>query len=656
MRPLGSRICCIWLPGFGLHVAARLSPAVTGSVEHPSALYRPGTRYQELLECSPALARAGIRPGLPLREAQARVPDATFLPCDDGVLDAMERAFVPVLDALDSFSPVVEPPSRAQLGDGRAVAYVEVAGLEPLYGPEPQLAGRLIHAASTAAAVPITSASAGVASTKFTAWVAASLAAWLTPPVSVVPEHEDALFLAPLPLETIPLPVQARLALQRLGVRTLGAFAALPSNSVTLRLARYKDDGRRAHLLAQGLDDAPLCPRQPPPAASVARKFEWEETDLDRLTFALKRLADQLAARLVTPTQNVEEGEGFDTESDGDGVPLASDDAHPDFWPDEGPQLSADDLEPFPTRLAIVPLPQKPEITKQTPSRQAPPPPARRGYAAEALRVTWRLATGDTREAVLRLAEPSTTAAAFAEHLRWHAEGLDRFLADVPLPEPETSPDGFTYERMDAGIAVTAISLEALGLQVPPGTQLKLLASPIRSPGAPTDPSTHLDPLTRSRYARRAIARLQARWGPEVVRRGSLTTARLPERAYQLLDPALTLQLDHPAAAARPIDNRGDLAAPLSAPPPYWLLDPPESAAVLTPRKAGRRVLSLTRLRLRATIVRSGGPWKLVDPAALVEQPPLQRDYYHLETDDGRACLVYWDRTANAWYVQGLFD
>jgi hypothetical protein len=164
-----------------------------------------------------------------------------------------------------------------------------------------------------------------------------------------------------------------------------------------------------------------------------------------------------------------------------------------------------------------------------------------------------------------------------------------------------------------------------------------------------------IDPFTRSRYARRAIARLQARWGPEVVCRLTLTTSRLPERAYQLADPTISLQLDTPAAPRTP-DAAVDRAAPLSTPPPYWLLTSPEPAAILTPRKGGRRVLSLPRLRRQSTIVQSGGPWKLVDPAALVDQPPLQRDYYHLETDDGLRCLVYWDRVADAWYVQGLFE
>ncbi len=358
----GRRICCIWLPRFGLTIAGHqlsLQSAVRSpqspsahsalSTQH-SALYRPGTRWQELLECSPDLEAAGVRPGLPLKEAQARFPDAAYLPCDDATLDAIARAFAAVVDALDAFSPVVEPAPREALGEGRAVAYVDVAGLGPLYGPEPHLAARLAAAASAAlvsilndslepAAVargqgsqPATGpragtvprygdapptpgglepdthhsslithhslARAGVAASKFTAWVAASLAGRFAGEerVMIVPPGEEATFLAPLPLETIPLPLRDRQALHRLGVHTLGQFAKLPANAVQ---HRYGAAGRHAHRLAQGVDDEPLRPRPPQPAARVEIAFDWEETELDRLTFALKMLADQLAARLA---------------------------------------------------------------------------------------------------------------------------------------------------------------------------------------------------------------------------------------------------------------------------------------------------------------------------------------------------------------------
>ena len=184
------RIACIWLPRFTLRVAASLS---TSLLEHDRnaqrqfadqvlvALYRPGTRWCELLECSPALEAKGILPGLPLREAQARIPHAAYLPCEPAVLDAAAQRFEAILEMLSGFSPIVEPPGLTELGDGRAAAFMDVAGLDALYGADAVLAQRLAQA--TASAIDLewgeTSVGVGIASSRFTAWVAASLAARL---------------------------------------------------------------------------------------------------------------------------------------------------------------------------------------------------------------------------------------------------------------------------------------------------------------------------------------------------------------------------------------------------------------------------------------------------------------------------------------------
>ncbi|MBI3971050.1 MAG: hypothetical protein HY332_07145 [Chloroflexi bacterium] len=658
------RIGCVWLPRFGLTVASRLDPLKTHrsspfTLHSPLscvALYRPGTRWQELLECSPDLEAIGIRPGMPLKEAQSRSPEARYLPCDEAALAAIARAFEAVVDALDAFSPIVEPAPLEALGSGRAVAYLDVAGLQPLYGPEPRLAERLAAAATSATAdLGGCLARVGIAASKFTAWVAATLADSM-----VVPPGEEALFLAPLPLETLPLPLQARLALQRLGVRTLGDYARLPANAV---VHRYGGAGRHAHLLAQGNDDEPLRPRRPQLAARVEIAFDWEETELDRLVFALKMLADQLAARLAALDQ----------------------------WAAGSGQ-----------------------------------------WAVEALRVIWRLSGGEEREALLRLAEPACSAAVFTEHLRWHAEGLDRLLArdqgpgageELPLPLGEGRGEGsaapplpswerglggegsaqlsaneLAYEPIEQRLGVIGIALEAVGVQVPGGTQLKLLASPLQWGGDGMGAVARLDPVTRAQQARRAIARFQARWGPEAVWQASLTQSRLPEQAFISAPPSIELQID-PAATSGP--------SPFISHIPFWLVDPPQEVRVLRPRqKGGRAVLSFGAVapltphpplpqgergsgvtdttdaiappiplwgrgfpqvrggmvaaqpsrKKGLRIVKFGGPWRLVDPTHLTTGEPLRRDYYHVETEDGRAYLVFWDRVADTWFLQGVFD
>jgi hypothetical protein len=94
---------------------------------------------------------------------------------------------------------------------------------------------------------------------------------------------------------------------------------------------------------------------------------------------------------------------------------------------------------------------------------------------------------------------------------------------------------------------------------------------------------------------------------------------------------------------------------------PLWLVEPPEPASVLPPLRAGGRPRLARRgapggKRRGTPILRFGGPWKLVDPTALTEGEPLQRDYYHVETEDGSAYLVYRDRATNDWFIQGALD
>ncbi len=808
VRAVGRRIACVWLPRFGLTVASRLDRTTRGSAADGCAgggcagggcagggcagvaLYRPGTRWQELLECAPDLERAGIRPGLPLKEAQARAPRAIYLPGDGAALAAIATAFPPILDALDAFSPLVEPAPEDDLGAGRAVAYVDITGLNLLYGPELRLGEGLATAAAGASGG---AAYVGIAASKFVAWVAstragvtsarpASQAPGPESPthrpaartagsrggrpadkgsvhqrpagegrVMVVPAGGEATFLEPLPLETLPLALPARRALERLGVRTLGAFARLPANAVA---HRYGAPGLHSHRLAQGIDDAALRPRRPRPAARVELAFDWEETELDRLTFALKTLADQLAARLAALGDRAAgdtsaEGGDIDEPCDdpaGDGNGPWPDDASDGAWPNDDiadPWPDDESASARPGRPADVPAPplgRSPERPGRSPlavsggargelrgrGGRAPAPGRehRGGYAAEALRVIWRLSDGEAREMLLQLAEPGCSATLFTEHLRWHAEGLDRFLARRP-PRPVTpagdtpagaegltSPDDagepaggpageLRYEPMEQRQGVIGIALEAVGLQVPLGTQLKLLASPLqwsRGTGAPSAMAA-LDPVTRARHARRTVARLQARWGPAAVQGTALTPSRLPERRARAVEASLGLQLPSPASrvsilespdddlggltalqpqalqpqatwtgqAAKGVPHGGgteaseDVDASLLEQGPLWLVDPPQAVRVLQAKRKGERPrlsgwswpAGVPRER---RIVRWGGPWKVTDPTALATGAPARRDYYQIETEDGGAYLVYWDRVADAWFLQGIFD
>ena len=89
--------------------------------------------------------------------------------------------------------------------------------------------------------------------------------------------------------------------LNRLGLGTLGDFAALPVRDVA---SRFGDAGEYAHRLARGLDSRPLAARPPPADLSVAQRFDPPEPRAEPVVFAAKALAgrlhDGLAARGLT--------------------------------------------------------------------------------------------------------------------------------------------------------------------------------------------------------------------------------------------------------------------------------------------------------------------------------------------------------------------
>src|SRR3990172_8792236 len=79
-------------------------------------------RRKSVLDCSPEAAAQGVRPGMPLRQALALCPKATFLEPDPA---RYQDAFEAILRALEGISPLVEaadllPKADPPLAGGRA--------------------------------------------------------------------------------------------------------------------------------------------------------------------------------------------------------------------------------------------------------------------------------------------------------------------------------------------------------------------------------------------------------------------------------------------------------------------------------------------------------------------------------------------------------
>ena len=111
----------------------------------------------------------------------------------------------------------------------------------------------------------------------------------------VVPPGETPAFLAPHPVSVLGDPDLAGL-LPRLGLRTLGEFAAL---SAAEAVNRFGAQGALAHRLARGLDPRPLATRPPAADLSVSVEFDPPSGQAEPVVFAAKTLAEQMHAGLA---------------------------------------------------------------------------------------------------------------------------------------------------------------------------------------------------------------------------------------------------------------------------------------------------------------------------------------------------------------------
>jgi nucleotidyltransferase/DNA polymerase involved in DNA repair len=260
-------VACVWLPQLPLRVEVLRHPAWDG---RPLVLGGgPGERKIVRL-CSPEAERAGIRPGLPLREVVPLCPEAIVLTPDPvrvaAVLDG-------VLAALQEVSPAVE------LADD--LFFLALGGLERLHGHDLASLERTIRAAVP----PLLRPRVGMADGTFAAAVAARVAG--PTGLQVVAAGESAAFLAPLPIGYLPFDPTAFERLGRLGLRTIGELAALPFGAVQ---AQFGPAGARAHRLAAGRDAEPIVPRPYSPSVRASLRFDDPLASVDAVMAALDRL------------------------------------------------------------------------------------------------------------------------------------------------------------------------------------------------------------------------------------------------------------------------------------------------------------------------------------------------------------------------------
>jgi protein ImuB len=235
-----------------------------------------------------AAARAeGVRRGHRRREAQARCPELVVIGHDP---DRDAREFEPVVTVVEALAPgvaVVEPGLLALRARGPA----------RYFGGDEQVV-ELLTTEATVRLRGLSTARAGVADGLFPALLAARAG-------QVVPPGRSREFLAPQDISMLTMtgaagtgPERDALVdlLRRLGLHTLGDFAAIPPADVA---SRFDSGGVLAHRMARGVDPLPVSGRAVPVDLEVETAIDPPADRVETASFTARALAHSLQERLA---------------------------------------------------------------------------------------------------------------------------------------------------------------------------------------------------------------------------------------------------------------------------------------------------------------------------------------------------------------------
>jgi protein ImuB len=269
---------CIFVPDFPVEALLRAEPELRS---RSLAVLEGKVPLQKVFAVNENARRAGIDLGMTKVQIEA---------CSGLVLRARSlpqeaAAHAVLLDCAQSFSPRVEAV-------GCDTIVLDIAGLQPLFGPLPKIARALARRASdlgleTSVAVARNPDTAALAARGFSG-------------VTVIPEGKEAEQLGSLPVEVLfenSTQESAHLleTFSRWGIRKLRDLAALPAVALSERLGQA---GIHLQALARGATSRTLVPFEPPLIFEEVIELEYPLVLLEPLAFLLDRLLEQLCARL----------------------------------------------------------------------------------------------------------------------------------------------------------------------------------------------------------------------------------------------------------------------------------------------------------------------------------------------------------------------
>jgi DNA polymerase-4 len=274
------RVLCARHPHLGLIAALRRYPELR---EEPVILGGAPELRLPVVAASAAALAAGVRVGQPLRQAQQSCPAAVFVPLDPAGVGKLRDA---VCAELHRLSPTVEAGDEESFGD--------LSGRHAEFPDEASWASALARGLR---GVLDTEIAVGVAGSRYVA----RLAARASHPGRIrrVRTGEEAAFLAPLPLDVLPVDPAITARLAAFGLDCLGAVAGLGPADLQ---RQFGPDGIRLHRLARGEDSGGINPIPAQRVWSERLVLDGATGDLEILLRGIRQCTSALGGRLAAET------------------------------------------------------------------------------------------------------------------------------------------------------------------------------------------------------------------------------------------------------------------------------------------------------------------------------------------------------------------
>jgi len=272
------RFACVYIADFLVQAVVRGQPSLGESAlaKNALALISGAPPLWCVVAANPAAFEAGIQLGM----TKAQVAQFGKVQICMRSEAQEKAAHAALLDAVWSVSPRVEDTAPDTV-------ILDLEGLTALFGADEKIAREL---ARRVAAIGLAARVAVAANIEVAIHAARGF-----PGITIIPAGEERRRLGSLPVGVLTTEAETLDILERWGVETLQALAALPVLQLSERLGQ---EGVRLSELARGVRQRALVLAQ---ASSIfAEEMELDDAveELEPLSFLLGRLLDQLCARL----------------------------------------------------------------------------------------------------------------------------------------------------------------------------------------------------------------------------------------------------------------------------------------------------------------------------------------------------------------------